>query len=132
MTLEDLIAKYVALRDKKEAVERAHKESLKPLMTAMNKVEGLLLEALRDLGGDEASIKTAEGTAFISHKTSAKVQDWEAFFTDFVLPNNAFEMINKACNKTAIAEYIEDHKSPPPGIEWTRVAEVRVNRPRPK
>jgi len=132
MTLEELIAKYVALRDKKAAIEKRQKEELVPLVSAMNKIEGVLLQSLQELGGEEASMKTAHGTAYIKYATSAKIQDWEAFFTDYVLPNQAFDMLNKACNKTAVAEFVETHKQPPPGVEWNRVATIGINRPRPK
>lgn len=130
MNLEDLVAKYVALRDRKAALEAAHKEKLAPLNSAMDKVEGLLLRALNDIGGEAASIKTASGTAYITHRTSAKVRDWEGFFEGYVVPNAAWHMVNRACNKTAVAEFIEEYQTPPPGIEWVREAAVNINRPR--
>lgn len=130
MNIEDLVAKYVALRDKKAALEAAHKEKLAPINNAMMKVEGLLLRSLNELGGEAASIKTASGTAYITHRTSAKVRDWEGFFEGFVVPNQAWHMINHAANKTAVAEFVEENQAAPPGIEWVREAAVNINRPR--
>lgn len=122
MDMQEAVAGFIRLRDLKARAEAEHKEKLKPLNEAMDKLEAFMLKELNGMGGD--SVKTAAGTAYKSKRVSVSVADWLAFkaFTD----EHGFDhMINHSANKTAVEEYLEETGQLPPGLN--RSVEIVVN-----
>ena len=74
MTVDEMIHKYVAVRDRKKAIEEQQKAALQPYNEILSKLEGYMLEAMNTTG--LSSMKSPHGTAYRTVRTSAKVIDW--------------------------------------------------------
>ena len=125
MTQDELVEKYVALRDKKAALVAAHKAEVAKMDTVLDKVEAVLLLQFQKQGVE--SVRTPSGTAFKNVKTSVTVADWDAAL-GFVQANGAWHMLDKKLNKTAVLAYKDEHNDIPPGLNYREEVTVQVRR----
>jgi hypothetical protein len=118
------VAQYVALRDEIKKHDDAHKEKMKPYRELLDKLNGALLEQLNTVQGK--SISTDAGTVYRTEKKSASLADADAFMR-YVVDNAEWDLLDRKANVTAVADYIEEHEYPPPGVNFstTFVAGVR-------
>lgn len=150
-TIGAIIAKYVALRDEASERSKRHAEELKPFGDKMQAIEAYLLNHLNEQ--NENSIATEHGTAYRSTIMSATVAEFEPLL-DFILMDalervltplemNAppaevmaafrssprFALLNRAVNKTAVAEMMErENGATPPGVRVAHVTKVNIRR----
>jgi hypothetical protein len=126
MKLDEVISKYVQLRDKKAQLTKDLKEKIAPIDTAMEQIEAVLLKTFDQIGTE--SMKTGDGTAYISTKTSATVADKEAF-GNFVRENpDHWPLADVRAAKAAIQQYVDEHQDLPPGINWHSERTINVRR----
>ena len=123
--LDDLIGKYVALRDKKAQMEADHKKALAPINEVMDRLEGHVLQAITAQGVE--SVRTAAGTAYRTRSVSVTVADKEAF-RQFVVANDAWGMADVRAAKTAVEEYREANDDIPPGLNYSAIYKLGVRR----
>jgi hypothetical protein len=119
------IAQYVKLRDKIREIEEKHKSELKPYRDTLEQLNGVMLNALLAIGSDSTS--TEAGTVYRTMKKSASIADVSTFWK-YVVENEAWDLIDKRANVTAVADFIEEHKNPPPGVNFNTRFEVGVRR----
>ena len=120
--VNDLVSLYIQLREKKAVAKKAFDEKMKPVTEAMNDIEAKLIDLMNQTGVD--SFKTEQGTAYKSRRTSAKVADWDMFI-DYVMQNDAQELLERRASKAAVEEFRDAHDDLPPGISWSE--EITVN-----
>lgn len=125
MQLNELVEKYILLRDRKADLKRDYEGKVAALDKVMEKMEAVLLDAFQTSGVE--SVRTAAGTAYKSTRTSATVADWDAFFA-FVKEHQAFELIERRCSKTAVEQYRAANDDLPPGLNWREEAVVNIRR----
>jgi len=125
MTPDAMIEKYVALRDRKKAIEDRHKTELAPFNELLDKLEGWLLEALN--AADLQSMRSPHGTAYKSVRTAAKVTDWKLAL-DFILERKLYELLEARVSKTAAFAIIDETKLPIPGVDTTSEVVVNIRR----
>lgn len=125
-TVDDVIAAYIKLRDKKEALEAAVKEQTKELTEKMVKLENYLREQADAMG--VTSFKTKHGTAFLTTTDFAAVADWDAVL-DFVKQNDAYDMLERRVSKKAVRGYIDQMKQVPAGINYGTRLDINIRRP---
>jgi len=115
---------FVQARDEIKRLEDAHEEALKPIKEIKAKLEGRILEFL-DVSG-LTSGKTPYGTAIATVKDSASLADPDAFM-NWVMKNGAFELLDRRANTTAVRDYVEEHGTLPPGVNFSsrKTASVR-------
>ena len=123
--INDLITKYIALRDKKTAIKRACDEKLAKLDEGMEMIERLLHTHLIDNGVDRMGSK--EGVAFFATERSATVGDGAAFF-DYLQETGNWHLADIRAAKKQIVEFKDEYQDLPPGINWREAKVVRVNR----
>jgi len=123
--VDDVIAAYVTLRDKKKGVEARHKEELAPLKEQMFKLENWLHREL--LAQGVSSFKTKLGTAFVQKNTSMSVADWEETLP-FIKEHDLWDFLEARVSKSAVQDYIESTKQVPPGISIRVEEVVRIRR----
>jgi hypothetical protein len=127
MEIDQVIGKYIELRDKKEEVKKEMSEKIERIEAAMDKIEAALLSALQANGMDSA--KTKCGTAFVTARTSATVADKEAFL-GYIIQNEEWPLLDIRANKTAVTEFkTQKNGDLPPGINWREEVVVQVRRP---
>lgn len=126
MKASNVIEAYVALRDRVAAIDAEAKKKTGAIKEQMTKLEAWIIEETKRTGA--TSIKTPAGTAFITTAHSASVADWSAVL-DWIKANDAYDMLNKAVNKTAVRGYIDANNAVPPGVNYSTRLEVNVRRP---
>lgn len=126
MKVDDVIAAYMRLRDKKESMEAAVKEQTKELKEKMEKLEAWIKEQA-DVQG-VTSFKTKHGTAFLTTTDYANVADWDAVL-NYIRENEAYDMLEKRVSKVAVRGYIDANKSVPAGVNYGTKLEVNIRKP---
>lgn len=116
---------YVAVRDKIREISEKHSDELKPFVELQNALTAWFTEQLDKVGAK--SVKTAQGTVYQSTRYSASLNDPKAFM-DYVIANNAFDLLDRKANSTAVRDFIEQHKSEPPGVRLSAIRTVGVRR----
>lgn len=119
------IAQYVGLRDKIAALDKTHKEKMAPFREMLDTLGGVLLTHLDNIAAD--SVATPSGTVYKTVKNSATIADGQAFW-NYVNANNEFDLIDKRANVSAVMEFIEQHNTPPPGVNFNSIITVGVRR----
>jgi hypothetical protein len=124
-TIEDLVSQYIRLRDKIKEAEDAHKAKLAPAKEYLEELNGRLLQRLNDVGGE--SVKTAHGTVYRTTRRSASIADGDAF-RQFVINNEAFDLVDWRANANAVDDFIKEQAAPPPGVNFSTAFTVGVRR----
>lgn len=122
MDRDKVIAHYVALRDKKQDMEKRHKQELEPIKQDMDLIEAALQKDLQDQGLKQ--FKGDHGTAFIKTLTNAKVTDWEGEALPWLVENERWDLLVRNVNKTNMLETETDV----PGVEISQVQKLQINR----
>jgi hypothetical protein len=129
ITPDKVIDAYVATRDEIAALEEAHKAEIRKLQSIQERREAWLHQFLNDSGQESA--KTVSGTAFKKRKEFVSMGDWDQFL-QFVQQHQAWELLNRAVNKTAALALMGEERdlSKVPGVKYSTAIEVQINRPR--
>ena len=151
LTVDQVVGKYVELRDQQRLVSERHSEEMKPFNEALQNIETWLLGHFNANGIESA--KTEHGTAYKSTTMSATVENWDALFGMVVshalgralyaveMGHDEDEAITKFCaspelnllvrgvNKTAVKEFMEaTNGAVPPGVKTSFVTKCNVRR----
>jgi hypothetical protein len=126
VTVDDVVAAYLKLRNKKEAIEAETKDQVKVLKEKMEQFEAWIKEQADAQG--VTSFKTKHGTAFLTTTDFANVADWDAVL-GFIRDNEAFDMLEKRISKVAVRGYIDANKAVPPGVNYGTKLEVNIRKP---
>lgn len=125
MTLNEVVEKYIALRDKKAVLKAKYDQEAGRIDTILDTLEARLLQAFDSTGVE--SVRTAAGTAYTSTRSSATVADWDAVLSH-VRSNGAWELLEHRVNKTAIAQFKAANETIPPGVNWREERVVNIRR----
>lgn len=123
--LDTVVAKYIALRDERDALKKRQAVELAAITDQMDRIEAAIHKFLQKTG--QTSARTTAGTPYIQTRVSATVADRDEFFA-FVRENDAFEFLENRVNKTAVQQYMEDNEETPPGIKVTSTQVVNITR----
>ncbi len=123
--VEELVSKYVQMRDVKAQLKKQFVEKTAPLEEAIAKIEALLLQTFSTMGME--SVRTAAGTAYKSTRCSATVADWESVLP-FIIKHNLWSMLEKRVSKDAVEAYRDENGDLPPGVNWREEITVNVRR----
>ena len=130
-TPANLIAEHKKIKAFLKQQSEAFAEFCKPHNTRMTEIESELHERLLDLNGGEigkASLKTDEGTAYLSTIVTPKIVD-KTKYLDWVLEDwdNRGGMLQiGAPVKAEFDAWIEQHGSPPPNTETSSFTRVNI------
>jgi hypothetical protein len=113
LTTDQLIAKYVALRDKVADIKKAQVAQLAPYNDAMAMLEGILLDKLNQAG--EESVRTASGTAYKTARVSVTCNAWSQTL-EYIQTHEAWDLLDARVSKTAAQAIIEETGQPIPGV----------------
>ena len=125
MNIDNIVERYIQMRDKKAQFKQEFDAKVAKLDEMMKRVEGVLLKHFQDTGVE--SVATVHGTAYTSSRTSATVADWDTFI-NFVKDTDHWDMLEKRCSKTVVAEFKDEHQDLPPGLNWTSELTVNIRR----
>lgn len=125
MKLDELVEKYIRLRDEKAKIKAEYDTKVAGIDTLLDKMEAVLLKTFQDAGIE--SIKTAVGTAYKSTRVSTTVADWDIFI-GHVKANEAFELLERRVSKEGVKQYRAANDDLPPGVNWREEIVVNVRR----
>jgi hypothetical protein len=125
MSADDMIDKYLRLRDKVAKIKEEHVKQLKPYAEAMDMLEAWMLEMLNQ--AKLQSMKSPHGTAYKTTRSSAKVLDWTAALA-FIREKDAWDLLEARVSKLAAQAIIDETKLPIPGVEVSSELAVNVRR----
>lgn len=124
--IDEIVEKYIKLRDESDRIAARAKADLEPVAAAMKGIETYLMALAQKTG--QTKFGTKAGTAFITTKTGCNVGDWDTAL-GFIREQNAWHLLNKAVNKTAVGEYMEANQGQtPPGVEWVALKAIQIRR----
>lgn len=120
------VQQYIQLRDLIKQKEEAHKTELKPFKATLDKLNCVLLQHLQSINADNASIQGV-GTVYRTAKCSASIADGDTFLK-YVIANDAWDLLDRKANVTAVKDYIEENQTPPPGVNYSQTYVVGVRK----
>lgn len=125
MKLDELVGKYVEVRDKKADLTAAYKEKVAKIDAVLDKIESILLQQF-ELGGMD-SVKTPHGTAYKTTKTSYGVADWDAAL-DFIKAHELWHVLERRVAKAGVESYKEETGELLPGLNARTEVTVNIRR----
>ena len=121
MNFEDLVEKYQRLTDLKKERE----EEIKKINAAADAIKGKLLDIFNEKGIN--SLNTPRGTIYKSTRASASIADWDIFL-GHVQKHELWHLLEHRCSAAKAEEYIAVHEVPPPGVNFSRMVTLKINR----
>jgi hypothetical protein len=123
--LDSVVAKYIALRDERDALKKRQAAEVAVITDQMDRIEAAIMKFFLKSGQNSA--RTKSGTPYIQTRVAASVADRDAFLA-FVQQEGAFEFLENRVNKTAVQQYMEDNEEAPPGIKVTSTQVLNITR----
>jgi hypothetical protein len=125
VTADKVTEAYVALRDRRSELKRAFEAEDAILKEKQNKLEVWLMTRLRELGAE--SLKTANGTAYITTRDRASCADWGTLWA-WMAEHGRVDMLEKRVSTGPVVEYLNEFGELPPGISINREQTIVVRR----
>jgi hypothetical protein len=127
MKLDELVGKYIELRDRKATIKAKYDAKIDAVDAILDKIEVVLLKTFEETGQNSAN--TDAGTAYKATRVSCTIADKDAFL-DYVRSQEAWELADVRASKTGIEQYKGVNNDLPPGVNWRETVVVNVNRPK--
>ncbi len=126
-SIDAIVAKYIALRDKKADLKKAYEAQVETIDQAMEKCEAYFLTVMRAQGLE--SLPTKAGTPYKTTRSSVSIADPGQYW-DWVMEDleNRRAFLDLKANKTAVVAFREEHADLPPGLNYSEAVVVNVRR----
>jgi len=126
--LEDsrLLEMFIALRDRRARRKADYDADDAGDREKQDKIEVEFLRRFNERGIDNVSARGV-GTAYRSTRSSATVADWDTLFP-FIQENEAWEMLERRVNKTAVEQFKAVNEDLPPGVNWNETQVINFRR----
>lgn len=125
MKVSEVVSHYIALRDQKAAIKAEYDAKVSKIDKTLDTIEAKLLEVFAQTGMD--SVRTANGTAYTTVRTSASVADREVFM-NYVKSHDEWPLLEVRASKTGIEQFKEMNQDLPPGVNWREERVVNIRR----
>jgi len=122
----NLLQLFIALRDRRTARKAAYNEEDAGDRSKQEKIETEFLRRFGDRGIDNVSARGV-GTAYRSTRVSATVADWDSLL-GHIQDQDAWELLERRVNKTAVEQFKDQHEDLPPGVNWSESQVVNFRR----
>jgi len=123
-TIGELVAKHNDLKAYIEDEDAAHKERMKPYRDGLQQILATCGVMLQEQGQQNA--KTDDGTAYLQHGLSVKVDNREAFL-QFVMDGHT-DFLDAGVLKDPVRDWLSEHLIPPPGIKTEAFVKCLIRR----
>lgn len=121
MNIDDAVAHYVHLRDTLKELDKQHKKRTAPVKQDMELIEAYLQRHMNDEGVQQ--LKSEHGTAYQTELVSTKVEDWDGATLPWIIENEAWDLLVRNVNKSAVKELGEV-----PGVAVSTIRKVNIRR----
>lgn len=116
--IDELVKKYIALRDFLDNLNAVHTQKVNYIKSKMQQIEAAI--AAKSLEDGVDSYRTSHGTAFFTYTDRCNIADWDSVLS-FIKENDAYDLLTRAVKKEAVRGYIEKTGFVPPGLNWSTV-----------
>lgn len=128
-TDDQLVEKYIELRNTRDKMTADFAETLKPITEGMTLIENVFLGRLNDRKAQNT--RTEHGTAFKVKHLAVKVKDANAFLR-YTLENwqqGGVDLLHVGASKKAVQDFLDQHEgTPPPGLETSSETVVNIRK----
>jgi len=124
-TTSDIIKGYLMMRDQVEQIEAECKKRVEGLKANMAKIETYFLDQFNTTG--ETNKSTADGTAYVTDLSFAKVTDFN-LVKAYVEQTGNWQLLKKDVSKSAVEAILKETGVPPPGVSWGSKRTVNIRR----
>ena len=121
-----LLKVFIGLRDRRGRRKADYQLDDVDDKDKQDRIEVEFLKRFNDRGIDNVSTKGV-GTAYRATRTSASVADWDSLF-GFIQKEEAWEMLERRVNKTAIEQFKAVNDDLPPGVNWNETQVINFRR----
>lgn len=128
-TIEQVVEKYIELRDTIKREDDAHKARWAPAKEQLEKIEAWILLQAEKQGVN--SFATNAGTAYKSLQTRQSITSWDELLP-FLIENDLTHLLTKNVSKAELLDYQKVNGVLPPGVTIEQFYTINVNRPRGK
>lgn len=125
VSTEEVIAKYVSLRDKKAEFKKEYDEKVAKIDAAQATLEVYLMQLLDSLKVE--SLRTEAGTAYKSTTVRAKILDREVARA-FVLKTKNLDLLELRASSAGVKQYLQEKGKLPDGFEALTEQTVNIRR----
>lgn len=122
----NLLQLFIALRDRRAERKAEYQADDAGDRNKQEKIETEFLRRFGDRGIDNVSARGV-GTAYRSTRVSATVADWDSLL-GHIQDENAWELLERRVNKTAVEQFKELNEDLPPGVNWSESQVVNFRR----
>ncbi len=126
MKIDELVEKYIKIRDKLSKLKAEYEAEAAKYKAVQEKIEALMLRQFNELGVD--SMKTASGTAYVSIQTRASIADWDSFRQFLDTQEDPYMYVERRVSKAAVEQYKAAHDDLPPGVSWSETRGINFRR----
>lgn len=123
--IDKLIRAYRKIRDARADLKAQYEEADAKLVAQQEVIKAELIKLMTTTG--VTKLATPDGIAFMQEKLKASIADWSDF-SEWVITNQALDMLEKRVRSKAVEEYIETHGTTPPGINVYREFDVVIRK----
>lgn len=125
-TAEDIVKKYIEIRDFVAEENKAFKERMKAYTEGLSTLEGLAAAMMADT--KQTALKTEFGTAYREPQLSVTCEDKNSFH-EWVRTNGFWQFLTAHVSKEAVEQYMEGHDGQtPPHLKIDTYNAVRFRR----
>lgn len=121
-----LLRVFIGLRDRRAARKADYAADDLGDRTKQDKIEVEFLRRFNDRGIDNVSARNV-GTAYKSTRSSATVADWDNFL-GHIQEHDAWELLERRVNKTAVEQFKSVNDDLPPGVNWSETQVINFRR----
>lgn len=122
MKIDHFVDHYLHLRDTVlKQMEAKHKKATAKIKEDMALLEAVFMQHLNETG--QTSAKTPHGTAYTSKVQSVKIADWDEATLPYIIKNEAWDLLVRNVNKTALKELGDV-----PGVQISTIRKINVRR----
>lgn len=126
MDIDKKVEQFISLRDARRDLKKNYEDADRGLRVLQETLEGQL-SAFMSANKTE-NLKTAHGTCYTTVRYSASLADADAFM-NFVIGNQAYDLLDRRANATAVRDYISEHPGASvPGCNLSALEHVGVRR----
>lgn len=123
--VDDVLAKYVELRDKKATAKAKYDNYVGDIDVKLDRLEAWLLAQMEKTGVSQ--FKSEHGTAYVQEKVKCSGSDWPTTWR-WIKDNDRFDLLEKRVSSKTAKEVFEETGEYPPGINVYSEREVTVRR----
>lgn len=144
-TMEQVVRKYIALRDQKDHLKFDYEQAVAAVQTQMESIETWMLGTMQSM--QVTSLKTPAGTPYIAPQLSVKCENPDevrkfildpiASLLQYPTPEQSpalhetftrLMLLENRASKDFVKQYIEDHEAAPPGVSVVTFNKVNFRR----